>query len=216
MLIEHENTFKQALLEGVNLFLGAGFSTLAKDVNGRNIPLGGTLKEELLESFGKTDLRDLSLPQICAVLEAEGKDEFYSYLNKRFSVGGYSEKYHALDKIAINTIFTTNIDDLLYKIFSDSKEHYLNDVVLRGPSFRDKVAIDLVTLHGSIAHEGESLVFSTLDLATAFTTDPDKWHFLTQRIQALPTLFWGYSLARLYPFGHFLALFGQVDPVYAV
>jgi hypothetical protein len=194
MIIEHENTFQQALENGINLFVGAGFSVLAKDAKGEFIPTGPSLKNELLKIFDIDELSTLGLPQICTILEAERKDDFYNFLKLRFSVDTYDERYNSLDKLALKTIFTTNIDDLLYKVFALSSDHYINDITLRGPSFDKKTAIDLIPLHGSIVHEGEQLVFSTLDLAVAFSTDPDKWHFLTQRIQMHPTIFWGYSL----------------------
>ena len=39
--IENEYSFREALKAGINLFLGAGFSTLAKDEEGRQVPAGG-------------------------------------------------------------------------------------------------------------------------------------------------------------------------------
>jgi hypothetical protein len=112
----------------------------------------------------------------------------------RFSVETFDEKYFSLEKINLKNIFTTNVDDLIYKIFSNSQKYYVHDILLRGPAFNDRAAIDLITLHGSIAHTDEPLVFSTLDLASTFSSDPDRWNFLVQKLQAVPTLFWGYSL----------------------
>src|SRR5262249_16292588 len=94
----------------------------------------------------------------------------------------------------IKTVFTTNIDNLVFKIFATSKSRYLNDLGTRGPAFTDLAAINYVALHGSIIHEGEPLEFSSTNLAAAFSIDPDKWHFLTAQIKKYPTVFWGYSL----------------------
>jgi len=87
------------------------------------------------------------------------------------------------------------VDDLVFKIYANSRGFYVRDVMMQGPAFRDRSAVDYVALHGSVAHEGEPLSFSPLDLAGAFSSDPDRWHFLTNRLQQYPTLFWGYSLA---------------------
>ena len=45
--IENENNFRSALSKGINLFLGAGFSVLAKNKDGSHLPLGEGLKDEL-------------------------------------------------------------------------------------------------------------------------------------------------------------------------
>jgi len=194
MLIELEPTFRTALREGVNLFLGAGFSLLAQDSRGVNLPTGAQLKTELLELFDLQELETLLLPQIATILEATKRSQFYSYLKSRFSVTSFDDRYRSLEYIRIRNIFTTNIDDLIYKIYLHSKNHYINDRSLRGALFRDRTAIDLITLHGSIVHEGEHLEFSTTELASSFSGDPDKWYFLTGQLQSWPTLFWGYSL----------------------
>ena len=51
MYIEEQNTFEQALRSGINLFLGSGFSILAKDKNGNKLPCGGDLLNELKSRF---------------------------------------------------------------------------------------------------------------------------------------------------------------------
>jgi len=149
---------------------------------------------ELVTKFGLSDVAGLSLSQVSAILESSKKDEFYNFLKKRFTVAKFDSKYSALESINIKAIFSTNIDDLLFKIYAKSVAHYINDLMLRGPSFSDRTAIDLIPLHGSIIHEDESLTFSTLDIASSFSSDPDKWHVLTERLQANPMLFWGYSI----------------------
>ena len=192
--IENENTFKKAVFEGVNLFVGSGFSLLAEDSEQRPMPVGTALSSELISEFDMPYASNLTLSQICTILESQKREQLYSFLQRRFTISKFDPRYSSLESLEIKTIFTTNIDDLLFKIYASSNSHYLNDIVLRGPSFNDKTAIDLVTLHGSVAHNNEPLAFSTLEIASSFSSDPDKWHFLTNRIQQLPTLFWGYSL----------------------
>lgn len=195
MNIENEHTFLQSLRDGINLFFGSGFSILAKDSRNRYLPTGKQLAAELMQQFDLAELDSLDLPQIVTVIEAERREELYTYLTERFSVHSFDERYGCLnDRINIETIFTTNIDDLLFKVFARNEEHYLNDVSLHGPAYGDRSAIDIVPLHGSVARVGSLMTFSSLDIASSFPRDPDKWHFLTGKIQRTPTLFWGYSL----------------------
>ncbi len=192
--IENEDSLKAALSRGINLFLGAGFSVLAASKDGRSLPVGDKLKKELIDIFELPELAELPLSRVCTIIEASRKLELRQYFQQRYCVEHYDDNYNVLNKLNIKSIYTTNIDDLLYKLFSSSSNHYLNDVTLHGPVQRDRHAIDLVPLHGSITNMSESLTFSTVDIATAFSSDSDKWHFLTEGMQHFPTLFWGYGV----------------------
>jgi len=192
--IEHENSFRKIFTEGANLFLGAGFSVLAKDSFDRLMPVGKDLAGELRRQFDLEGLDALSLPQLCTILEAQQRQDFHEYLRSRFSVHTFDEAYNCLNDCSIHSIFTVNVDDLVHKIFAASEHNYLNDISRRGPVFSDKCAISYVPLHGSILNEEEPLIFSNTDIAGSFSQDPDKWHYLTSLLQKKPTLFWGCSL----------------------
>lgn len=69
----------------------------------------------------------------------------------------------------------------------------MNDIVKTGPAFGNKTAVDYIPLHGSVVHT-EGFTFSPVKIASAFSSDPDRWHFLTQRLQKSPTIFCGYGL----------------------
>ena len=77
-LIEFKNTFERALRTGINLFVGSGFSILSKDSEGRPLPTGGELANELATVFGMSSA--LKLAQIATILENQRKDDFYNYL----------------------------------------------------------------------------------------------------------------------------------------
>ena len=47
--IEGDQAFKNALRDGINLFLGAGFSVLAKNKANDTLPLGNKLKKMLID-----------------------------------------------------------------------------------------------------------------------------------------------------------------------
>jgi hypothetical protein len=194
MRIENEHTFKKALSEGINLFAGAGFSVLANDCEGRPLPIGSEFAAELLSKFDIPKSTSLDLSKISTILEHDKKSDFYAYIKKRFDVKDFDERYFLLDRINIKTIFTTNVDNLMHEIYSSSSIHYLNDVSLQGPAYSDRSAIDFVALHGSILNNSRSMSFSSRDVAAAFRSDPDRWHALTNQLQALPTIFWGHGI----------------------
>jgi hypothetical protein len=194
MQIENEGIFQHSLTNGINLFLGSGFSVFAKDLNLKPLPTGRALALELADVFGLGELGSLDLPQVCTIIEHTQKDKLRDYLENRFTVSEFDDRYFILDRINVKTIFTTNIDDLIFKVYSRSSSHYLNDLDVRGASFNDRNAIDLVTFHGSVANPIRPFRFGTVDIAASFASDPDRWYTLTQNFQKTPTLFWGYSL----------------------
>ena len=95
----------------------------------------------------------------------------------------------------LSTVFTTNIDNLIYRIFENSRKYYINDVDRSGPSFRDSNAIDYVPLHGSVMKTERPLRFSTTDVASSFGADADRWYYFQRKTEQLPTIIWGSSLA---------------------
>jgi len=194
MEIQNENLLLEYFKSGLNLFIGSGFSVAAFDKNEQPLPAGSNLKEELIATFQLDRLENLSLSQLSTILESQRRDSFYQFLKNRFSVYSFDKKYSSVCGINLKSIFTTNIDDLIYKIYAKDNNFYVNDLTIRGPSHNDKSAIDYIPLHGTVAHKEGRLVFADLDIAGAFSSDPDKWHFLTGRLQHLPTVFWGYGL----------------------
>ena len=193
MIIENENTFLAALNNRFNLFVGAGFSSLATDDEGNQLPTGSQLGKELTQLFGLHP--NLGLPQIATILNSSKKAEFRAYLKSRFTVAGFDPLYRVIERLPIQSIFTTNIDNLLYAIYKDGTNSYLNDLDVRGAKFSDRNAVNLITLHGCVLDDFRELVFDATDMASAYANDPDRWHYLTQALNSAPTLFCGYSVA---------------------
>jgi hypothetical protein len=187
------NTLIRYMQSGINLFAGSGFSILAKDCDGTPLPLGKQLLAELLEKFPSVNGKNLSLSQVCTVLERTRRDEYTAFIVDRFKVGDYDKRYRNLERVTIKAIFTTNVDDLLIRIYENSIISYLSDLNTRGPAEFNKSAINTVWLHGCINDLSKRLVFSTTDIASTFHADPDRWHFLTGQLQRHPTVLVGYS-----------------------
>lgn len=132
--IEEKNTFDKALRTGISVFLGSGFSVLSKDKQGNNLPCGNGLLENLKEKFPKiAAFNDLS--KVSTVLEKSmERDEFKEYLTNRFTVDEYDKLYENMPRINVKNIFSTNIDDLIFKIWeNDNKSQcYINNTLNLG------------------------------------------------------------------------------------
>lgn len=193
--IENESNFDAAIKGGMNLFLGSAFSILAKDKAGKPLPTGTQLVSELVGEFGlPPSVANLELSQVCTIIEHTRNDQLRSYLTQRFTVDQFDERYKQLEKVNIKNVFTTNIDNLLYQVFAESKSKYLHDTDALGASYGDKTAISMIALHGSVLNERRPYRFGAPAIAAAFATDSDRWYFLANRIRQFPTLFWGYSV----------------------
>lgn len=193
MQFENQNLFENSLKDGVNFFLGAGFSVLAKNKENLSLPIGNGLCEELKTEFSIPG--HFNLPQISTILENTKRIEFYRFLKKRFSIGEFDDRYLVLDKFNIKSIYTTNIDDLVHNIFEHSKNKYLNDVSHNGTVINDNTSIDYSALHGCILNDDRKLVFDVSSLNNTYSNSPRVWNYLSHSIEKSPTIFWGYSLA---------------------
>ena len=194
MTVEHEHTFRHALSTGINLFLGAGFSVFARDRRDRPLPLASVLRDELSHAFDLPATDSMSLGQLATILDSTRPDELRVFLRDRFTVHDFDDRYHLLRKLNVQCLFTTNIDDLLHKIYSGIDGKYLNDLDYRGSTLGDPCAIDAVWLHGSVQHPHGDLVLTSLDVASALQRDPTRWQVLSAAMEKRPTLFLGHSL----------------------
>ena len=116
--IESKTQFMNHVRNGINLLIGAGFSIGAKDINGHRLPLGNELLNELKEKFPKIKNFNV-LSKASLILEKSSKQEFYDYLRCRFDVSEFDEVYNVLPLLNIKSIYTTNIDNLMYKIYQN-------------------------------------------------------------------------------------------------
>lgn len=195
----YEHLFRQALTDGINLFCGAGFSVEAKDKNGDILPVGAGLLDEL-----KTEFPSLAsytkLSRACTKLKQTDKQSFYAFLKNRFAVCQFSELYSVLLDINLKNVYTTNIDDLFFKIFEKPENaKYLNDKSTRGTVFKsellDKQAyVNYFPLHGCI-RTTEDYVFGATEIASAFSQRDVKksWESLAHDAEEHAILFWGWN-----------------------
>lgn len=193
MRFDNRNAFENYLKSGINLFLGAGFSVLAKNKEDQNLPVGNQLANELKQKFGLNG--EFTLPQLSTILDKTKRDDFYAYIKKRFTTGNFDERYLYINKLNIKSIYTTNIDDLIFNIFEGSDCKYLNDVTHNGRILTDPSKVNYSALHGCILFDDRKLIFDVSSLNNAYDNSPRVWDSLSQDVETTPTLFWGYSLA---------------------
>lgn len=191
--IDEINTFENELKKGISLFLGAGFSVLSKDKTGKNLPCGEKLLGEIKRLFPKIEaFNDLS--KTSTVLEKSmEKDKYKAYLTQRFQVNEYSELYNNLLKINIKNIYSTNIDDLIFRIWENNKtKYYINNTLEMGES-NDNLAINYFPLHGCVLNPDKEYIFSNIKIASAFSSRDGSWESLKLTVNSAPIIFWGWS-----------------------
>ena len=140
------------------------------------------------------DKSSLNLSQISTILANSKKQEFYSFLREVFTVSDFDKGYFNVDKLNPKNIYTTNIDDLIYKIYEGNEEKYINDVTYHGEIFED-LAINFSALHGNVRYpDDREMIFDVSSISNAYSSNLRIWNQLALDFEKRITLFWGYSL----------------------
>lgn len=189
---DNKATFENSLRNGINLFLGAGFSVLAKNEKGERLLIGNELAEDLKKNFNITG--EFSLSQIATILESSKRQEFYQYLTEKFMIGEFDDKYSCLTKLNVKSIYTTNIDNLIFKIYEHCRDKYLTDLTHEGSKINEPASIDYSALHGCVLYQDRKLIFDVSSLNNVYSNSPRVWDYLSHSIEKSPTFFWGYGL----------------------
>ena len=149
--IENEHLFRKSLQTGINLFLGAGFSVLAKNASGAQLPLGSQFGALVRAEFPNVSLpASLQLPQIATIVSAREREAFRQLVGRTYTVDRFDERYLALRNISVSNVFTTNVDNLIHRIADASPSWYVRDVFLYGPEPTHKHAAQFYALHGNV------------------------------------------------------------------
>lgn len=208
MEIELKESLNKAINNGINLFLGAGFSVYSKNKNDNRLPLGNELCYELIKKFKSPSIDDLS--KVCTIIDSTNSIELKDYLIERFFVEKYDSRYNSLLKINAPKIFTTNIDNLVHKIFEKSNRKFLNNIFKEGFCYNDVTCIDYIPLHGCIEDSESKFLFNKQEISASFRTQKNGWSSLTNAASQLPSIFIGYSLEDV---GAIESLFGDDNNV---
>lgn len=195
--VEEAGLFRADLGRSLNLFVGAGFSTLAHNGLRAPLPAGDELRQLLIEKFDLQKYNSLDLPGVYAVLMADRREALRDYLESIFVVKTYDNRYDALRSLSVEFLYTTNIDDLPFHIF-DSRAgdsgRVLHDIYLYGAPRNPDYVVQYIPLHGCVRHEDDDFLFTAGQLSSAFASDRETWYVFQRELQARPTLFVGYGM----------------------
>ena len=116
----------------VVLFAGAGFSIDATNAEGQSPPLGGPLAERLAKAVGH-EYAGEPLPTVFSVAARRmGSRAFNDLLTSLYSITGFNEWYGLIPSFVWHRIYTTNVDDLLEKVFAGVREQRPNRIDVHG------------------------------------------------------------------------------------
>lgn len=195
--VDELGLLKADLAKGINLFTGAGFSTLARNSRGETLPVGNDLKTLLVKEFKLEAYIDLDLPSLYAIILADRRAELREYLKQTYLVKTYNSKYDSLRKLQPIYLYTTNIDDLPFHIFDARPNEdvlVLHDRATYGAPRRPSDVIQLVALHGNVRHQEADFLFTPGQISSAFASDRETWYVFQRELQSRPTLFLGYGM----------------------
>lgn len=180
---------------GLNLFLGAGFSVMAKNKNNECLPLGNDINKKLIDFFELDKNRTFSLSQTCQKIKKNSSDALKIFLRDNYIVTEYDELYNVLSDLPIKNIITTNIDDLIEKIYCNSRTHILNDTSVSGTMIKNN-SINLYKIHGSVNYPiDKNLLFTIEETNGLFLNEKNLFDAVTYKLSTAPTLYWGTSLS---------------------
>ncbi|WP_346920796.1 SIR2 family protein [Clostridium sp. UBA7339] len=190
--IDNSSLFKQTLLNGINLFTGAGFSVLS-DKNIRKLPTAEELCIEICKKFKISEKYVGNLETLSSLVEARAAQQYQNFLRERFTVTNYNSKYDLLNRINLKSYITTNIDNIIHCVMDNSKRYYLNSVMYYGASKRNPSQLEYIPLHGEVKNINSKLYFGKFDLAMVELNNRDLFEIMFAKLKETPTLFWGYG-----------------------
>lgn len=165
---------------GMVLFLGAGFSLGAVAIGGQEIPTSRAFAERLARRAGVP--RDEEPPELqVAWALAQRKPGFREYLREQFLVNRYQPWQRLVYRFRWRKIYTTNVDDLLEKVYEELPPDHKREVAARFFNWTDprpaqirELDLPVVQLHGSVKDADAGLVFAEAEYARA-TVRPGDW-----------------------------------------
>lgn len=184
----------------VVLFVGAGFSIGAKNYNNENLPTGRQFSEKIWKFISMPgDYDETNLQTMYELLLTKGKkiDDVKRFLNGEFIVKDFPEFYKFISLPYWYKIYTTNIDNLLEKIYQSSEQ---KPQIIKFPKdeYRevDKSLenIQIVYLNGKLPCEPNELIFSRKQYSRNFNSLHPLYHQFVNDYSTTTTIFLGTSI----------------------
>lgn len=195
--VAESGLFNADIAGPINLFTGAGFSTLAENVFKASLPVGDALKNLLVKEFALQAYASLDLASLYAVLLADRRDALRTYLDSVFSVDKYDNRYDSLRRLDVSFLYSTNIDDLPFHIFNARNgdgAKVIHDFGIYGAPRQPSEVVQFIPLHGNVRHEDADFLFTPGQISSAFASDRQTWYVFQRELQARPTFFLGYGM----------------------
>ncbi|MEC9066674.1 MAG: SIR2 family protein [Pseudomonadota bacterium] len=195
--IDQEGLFASDISGPLNLFTGSGFSRLAHNKKGLQLPTGDDLKDLLVDQFKRPELSTMDLQSVYTILHASKREQLNEYLESALTVSSFDPLYQNLRKLSVSHFYSTNIDDLPYQVFSPiegEESPIFHDVFLYGEPRDRSASISYIPLHGSVRHENPHYIFTAGQIASAFQGDQQTWFVFQRELQRRPTFFLGYGM----------------------
>jgi hypothetical protein len=206
--LTNEKYLKDAIFRAdAILFLGAGFSSIAKNIYDENLPVGGQLAQKIWNFLGyKSEFRNETLQVMSEALLKSGKNkkeigEFYAN-NLLASV--IPDEYNYLCKPFWFKIYSSNVDNVVFESYRRSHERKLNVLAypVNDPVDRDQFLekIQLVHLNGRLLlndkniYDADDLIFSTMQYAHTLKTHLPLYEQFIRECATHPTIYIGTSL----------------------
>ncbi|MDO8388295.1 MAG: SIR2 family protein [Polaromonas sp.] len=186
----------------VTLFVGSGFSTLAKNRLGNQLPTGGQFSKflwEFLEYREEFDPNAL-LSELYEALLASGKPtaRITDFLNSHLQAVDVPREYQAIARVFWSRIYTTNIDNLLELIYGQVRTPRLDVRSFPNDELPDRdIMLDrlqAVYLHGHLPCAPSEVTFSISQYARRATPFDHLYDHFVRDYATKTTIFIGTAL----------------------
>lgn len=185
------NILKRILIyENPILFTGAGFSLGAKQSNGKSIPSGKQLKNDIIVNLLKysdkteeyNELQDANLADICEMCDTYAPNRLEDFLTDIFSNCIPMDFHKIICKYKWKRIYTTNIDDVVENILTNAKIVVQN--LSRPKTTNTTNRIEYIKLHGCVRNPSMGYVFSAKNYIDSMLKSRDyRFNLFGQDIQ---------------------------------
>lgn len=173
-----------------SLLLGAGFSCSSTGPDGRNLPLGGPLRDEVAAHFGLPN--SYPLTRLTGAVPPDDLDQF---LRRRMFGCHASAAAARIRSFLWSGIFSLNVDDVLQDVYRIKGSQEATFLTLRDPyqQREDIGEVQIVQLHGSVRQPDHGYVFSAQAYAEAAASDFSWFKILVDLLQSRPFILLGCS-----------------------
>lgn len=190
------------------LFTGAGFSSGARDLDGRPLPDSEQMIRELWALVFDTGAPDdSSLPDLYDAALLHAPERLSSYVAARLRVGDHELPRHYATWFSApwRRIYTLNVDDLERAVARQFPlPRRLRSLSAIAPDDReaDRGALEIVHLNGLAGAAANELTFSTMQYASRLCSRDREYERLVSDLERAPFVFAGTTLDEVVLWQH--------------